>query len=216
MTPQRPGHGSWHFLLIQALLEGQSEFTTHSGRQFGGDPIISGKQEHWHCPPMSLGGFELGPHGLGSQGSRMTGGLMVCGIREHAEKGSPRYPGLQVHTGLWLTTLHFALTPQTPGQGSTQCKLTQALLEGQSALMVHSGRHATYGSPKYSGIHWHAPALALAVHLALLPHGEGLQGSMTSVGAMGVVIRTQAVKASPVYPGSHLHWGTWLVTEQVA
>ena len=83
-------------------------------------------------------------------------------------------------------------------------------------------------------MHWHAPARFRLVHLALLPHGEGLQGSTTSVGASAVnkhsykssfcndhidsrvVIRTQAVKASPVKPGSHRHCGTWFVTEQVA
>jgi len=39
----------------------------HSGLQFGGEPIKSGKQEHegdcpltWHC--------ELGPHGEGTHG----------------------------------------------------------------------------------------------------------------------------------------------------
>ena len=87
-------------------------------------------------------------------------------MSEHAVKGSPLYPGLQVQVGAWLTTLHWALTPHTPGQGSTQCSETQARLLGQSALMVHSGLHATYGSPKYSGIHLHAPALCLAVHIA--------------------------------------------------
>ena len=60
-------------------------------------------------------------------------------MSEHAVKGSPRYPGLHVHVGAWLMTLHWALTPQTPGHGSTQWRLTQARLGGQSALMVHSG-----------------------------------------------------------------------------
>ena len=32
-TPQVPGHGSTHLFLWQALLDGQSEWTTHSGRQ---------------------------------------------------------------------------------------------------------------------------------------------------------------------------------------
>ena len=59
---------------MQALSEGQSELTTHSGRQLGGDPIISGRQEHWHCPPMFLGGLEFGPHGFGTHGSGITGG----------------------------------------------------------------------------------------------------------------------------------------------
>ena len=52
--------------------------------------------------------------------------------------------------------------------------------------MVHSGRHATYGSPKYSGIHWHAAALVLLLQTAFEPQGEGLHGSITSVGAGAV------------------------------
>ena len=47
----------------------QSELTTHSGLQLGGEPIISGRQEHWHCPPIFLGGLLLGPQGFGSHGS---------------------------------------------------------------------------------------------------------------------------------------------------
>ena len=50
--------------------------------------------------------------------------------------------------------------------------------EGQSELTTHSGRQATYGSPKYSGRHWQAAALFLSLHTALEPHGEGLQGSI--------------------------------------
>lgn len=44
-----------------------SPLLTHSGLQFGGDPVKSGRQEHdglslatWHA--------ELGPHGEGSHG----------------------------------------------------------------------------------------------------------------------------------------------------
>ena len=58
---------------MHALSIGQSWFITHSGRQLGGEPIISGKQEHWHLSPMTLGGLELGPQGFGSHGSSMTG-----------------------------------------------------------------------------------------------------------------------------------------------
>ena len=68
-TPQRPGHGSWHFRLMQALSEEQSELTTHSGRQLGGEPIISGRQEHWQRSPITRGGLLFGPHGFGSHGS---------------------------------------------------------------------------------------------------------------------------------------------------
>ena len=49
--------------------------------------------------------------------------------------------------------------------------------------MVHSGLQATYGSPKYSGMHWQPAALARPEQIALSPQGDGLQGSTTSVGA---------------------------------
>ena len=79
----------------------------------------------------------------------------------------------------------------------------------------------------------HAPALSLAVQIAFCPQGDGLQGS-TGAGAgaginiyiniilrhlpknLRVVTLTQPTKASPVYPGSQLHWAIWLVTRQVA
>ena len=51
--------------------------------------------------------------------------------------------------------------------------------------MVHSGRHATYGSPKYPAMQVHAAALLLSLHLALAPQGEGLQGSLRSVDILG-------------------------------
>ena len=68
-TPHKPGHGSWHLRLIQALSEGQSELTVHSGLQFGGEPIIWGWQLHSQRSPTTLGKFEFGPQGFGSQGS---------------------------------------------------------------------------------------------------------------------------------------------------
>jgi hypothetical protein len=75
LMPHRPGQGSWHFLLMHARSEGQSELTTHSGRQFGGEPIISGRQEHWQRSPITLGGLLLRPQGFGSQGSATSGSI---------------------------------------------------------------------------------------------------------------------------------------------
>lgn len=60
-------HGSKHLLLIQAKFDSHSELTTHSGRQFGGEPIKSGKQEQTACPLVSLH-WLLGPHGEGIHG----------------------------------------------------------------------------------------------------------------------------------------------------
>ena len=53
-------------------------------------------------------------------------------------------------------------------------------------------------------MHLHEPALFLSEHIAFDPQGEGLQGSGLSVCLGGtVVILWQAMKAFPVYPGSH-------------
>ena len=68
-TPQRPGHGSWHLRLIQALSGEQSEFMVHSGRQFGGEPIIWDWQLHSQRSPTTRGKFAFGPQGFGSHGS---------------------------------------------------------------------------------------------------------------------------------------------------
>ena len=37
--PQEPGQGSTHFCLMQAKFAMHSEYTVHSGRQFGGLPM---------------------------------------------------------------------------------------------------------------------------------------------------------------------------------
>ena len=52
----------------------------------------------------------------------------------------------------------------------------QALFLGHSVLMTHSGRQAIYGFPKNSGKHVQNPLS----HCALSPHGDGLQGSITT------------------------------------
>lgn len=61
----------------------------------------------------------------------------------HDWKGSPVKPGRQEHIGRWLTTSHWALEPQIPGQGSRQCWFWQARLLTQSELIRHSGLQAT-------------------------------------------------------------------------
>lgn len=41
--------------------------------------------------------------------------------------------------GVWLMTLHWALVPQEPGQGSVHFSRIQARLLAHSELMLHSG-----------------------------------------------------------------------------
>lgn len=64
---QEPGHGSLHFLFMQAKLLEQSSFTTHSGRQFGDVPIKSGKHEHEGNSPFTWH-TAFGPQGDGMHG----------------------------------------------------------------------------------------------------------------------------------------------------
>lgn len=51
---------------MQAKELEHSELLMHSGLQFGGDPINSGKQEHEGDPLISLH-CAFGPHGEGTQ-----------------------------------------------------------------------------------------------------------------------------------------------------
>lgn len=45
-NPHTPSHGFLHFWFTHDRSSAHSELTKHSGRQFGGAPIISGKQLH--------------------------------------------------------------------------------------------------------------------------------------------------------------------------
>jgi len=67
-SPHVPGQGSVHLNLWQALFDGHSLFTTHSGLQFGGVPWYSFWQEHTPCWFTFLH-WLLGPQGDGLQGS---------------------------------------------------------------------------------------------------------------------------------------------------
>lgn len=70
--PQLPGQGSPHFILKQALSEGQSSFIAHSGRQFGGIPRKFGMHAQDGEPFISLQ-IALSPQGFGKHGFLVTG-----------------------------------------------------------------------------------------------------------------------------------------------
>lgn len=66
-------------MFIQAKLYEHSLLLTHSGRQFGGAPIYSGKHEHdgevpwtWH--------WEYGPQGEGKHGFRIGSSSIISVI----------------------------------------------------------------------------------------------------------------------------------------
>lgn len=66
-------HGFLHFWFMQASELEHSLLLTHSGRQFGGVPMNSGKQEQEGISPFTTH-WELGPHGEGMQGFPFSGG----------------------------------------------------------------------------------------------------------------------------------------------
>lgn len=75
-NPHEPGHGSRHFLLIQAMFLAHSVLLVHSGLQFGGDPINSARHLQSALSPFSVH-WELGPHGDGRHGLTFTGGVFA-------------------------------------------------------------------------------------------------------------------------------------------
>lgn len=88
---------------------------------------------------------------------------------------SPVNPGGHVHIGLWLTTLHLALYPHEPGQGSWHFLLTHAWFGEQSELITHSGLH-NGGDPMKPWIHEHIAWSLNTLHWLLGPHGDGWHG----------------------------------------
>jgi hypothetical protein len=88
LDPHALRQGSAHLLLMHAKLSLHSEWLLHSGRQLGGDPVKSGKQEHLACS-LIFWQLEFGPQGEGWQGfiglCSITGGnfsIMWHKIRE--------------------------------------------------------------------------------------------------------------------------------------
>ena len=98
--PHNPGQGSWHFLLLHAMSVGQSALITHSGLQFGGEPIIPGRHVHWHLSPMFLGGLVFGPQGFGLQGSSSMMGSMA--IKQNHNFNSHAYLNTHVMVSVYM------------------------------------------------------------------------------------------------------------------
>lgn len=111
---------------------------------------------------------------------------IVPGVGLQPENGSPWKPLLQAQTGWWLTTMHCALKPQDPAQGSRHLFCTQASLVGQSAWMIHSGRQLG-GAPSIPTRHEHTGRLSTTRHSALEPHGDGMHGLIGFRGILGAV-----------------------------
>lgn len=80
-----------------------------------------------------------------------------------------------------------------------------ARLNGHSELEVHSGLQFG-GSPFIPGTHEQAACLFTTWHTELSPHGEGLQGSVSSkIGSSGASMHLK--NGSPVVNGGQLQIG---------
>lgn len=169
-APHDPSHGFWHLLFIQANWVGQSALSTHSGRQFGGEPMyplmhwhdgVSPNALHWLFGPQ---GLHESWHGFNKHGSSFSigGG---SGIGWQLRNGSPVSPELQLHIGEWLITSHLAPTPHVPAHGSTHFWFTQASVGAHSDEPMHSGRHCG-GAPMKPGRHEHTACSLISRHLA--------------------------------------------------
>lgn len=67
--------------------------------------------------------------------------FFLRGIGMQRVNGSPVNWFGQLQIGLWLITLHLALIPQVPGQGSMHFWFIHAFVSTHSELTTHSGRH---------------------------------------------------------------------------
>lgn len=77
-------------------------------------------------------------------------------------------------------TVHWALAPQDPGQGSRHFSFLHARLLGHSESFIHSGRQFG-GRPIKFGRQEHAGWVSITLHCELGPQGEGMQGLPRSV-----------------------------------
>ena len=91
------------------------------------------------------------------------------------ENGSPSKPVLHVHTGWWLWTVHCALKPQEPAQGSRHLLRTHARCVGQSWWIRHSGRQFG-GAPNIPVRHEQTGRSSTTRQSALAPQGDGTHG----------------------------------------
>lgn len=87
-TPQEPGHGSRHWLLMHALVGLHSGLMVHSGLQFGGEPKKLGKQLQAGPLLATTVHWLFGPQGEGWHGFSGTAGTSLM-IISHRTNGFP-------------------------------------------------------------------------------------------------------------------------------
>lgn len=179
----------------------------HSGRQFGGELINSGKHEQEGEPLASLQ-MEFGPQGEGwhkliggsggsskihyfSKHKNLSGCNNALRIGKHLMNGSPVNLLGQLQIGLWFTTSHLAAIPHVPGQGSIHFWLTHASFKGHSELVTHSGLQVG-GLPIKPGTHEHTACPFICLQRLLGPQGDGLHGFLTTRAKRGFLVNAVA------------------------
>lgn len=100
-------------------------------------------------------------------------------LGKHFVSGSPVSPLLHVQIGLWLMTEQSVFCPHAWTHGFIHFLFTQALLEGHSELITHSGRHEG-GVPLYSGRQEQTTLFELTRHWLFGPQGFGSHGFVWS------------------------------------
>lgn len=113
------------------------------------------------------------------------------GFSMHWVNGSPVWVGKHEHIGVWLITLHTALAPHDPMQGSLHLRLIHAKFWEHSLLLTHSnlqfgGRPIDSG--KQEQVYWSFTTR----HCAFWPHGDGSQGFL-GVSAIGAINNSEVV-----------------------
>lgn len=79
-VPHKLGHGFVHFCCTQTWLAGHSELDMHSGLQFGGVPLYSGRHEQ-EDNSLTTWQRAYGPHGDGWQG--FTTGMIISSVEKY-------------------------------------------------------------------------------------------------------------------------------------
>lgn len=118
--------------------------------------------------------------------------IFLRGAGKHLTNGSPVYPILQMHIGLWLITLHCVLIPHEFTQGDLHLLSMHASSLEHSLFTTHSGRQFG-GVPMKFTKQVHTACSFTVRHWLFGPHGDGLQGSDSFVVAVRGKVRLNSL-----------------------
>lgn len=112
-------------------------------------------------------------------------------------------------------TAHSAIKPQAPEHGLVHFILLQANCDGQSLLLVHSGRQYG-GEPKYCWRQLQEAWPLIDAQCAFSPQGDGRHGSIGSATGSVITIGAHLTSGSPVYPELQPQMALWLMGRHIA